>query len=694
MPMDFNKIITELCWRLEDGTPDFNNPEHLQELRVVLTMHKWTTPAINELMETLTEERTYVDNSQNRGLGRVGKPYGSSPENSPKKSKAEPEDDSKIDKDDVPKEDPKINVDRSKFGEKDKTHKDNPKGPTRKEVLDDLNSGNLDVLVEFQNGVQTNRALGIAGPGGALASEGESKYCEATNTDFNKFDSENKEAILEKEKEINDRPKTKQDSRTAKALGLEPDSPEFNTYLAKREVWVLQQREKAKSDPKSVFHKKGKKGFNSNDKAYDEWMETAYDGALSTKQSIEESSIDTSKPNVTVQSTPEADQAVEAHLEDNLKNAKTPEDKKYAEKQLKNFSKFKSYHDTYVVGKDDKGRTTYMGISNKKDDQIRDPQNNSSPSKRFRELETKYGPKVAKEVIKSLQENIKKVDEVKENTVKSASDIKITDDFVAVCESKEMKPYIKKLRENSKFRAHLKKNGLDPDKMDTKELLTEMNAHSKKLTAEGKSPSYTTYGKIAIKVGEFAADGKFKRDNPTLNFDDESVKASAEIKQTEKDVVKSSHAAAVNDLVEADKPDGYSKDNPDADNGPHQEGYISGVLDACHIDTYIDMDSDDGMLLQMGINGVKPSMIRKCVGERSGFKGDSSTTEGKAALKNHLRKRCRVQPGGDRITIDDESGKGEDLFDDTWRTAGTSQKVATGFGKGMRDCLQVKAARK
>jgi len=54
MPMDSNKIITELCWRLEDGTPDFSNPEHLQELKVVLTMHKWTTPAINELIENLT----------------------------------------------------------------------------------------------------------------------------------------------------------------------------------------------------------------------------------------------------------------------------------------------------------------------------------------------------------------------------------------------------------------------------------------------------------------------------------------------------------------------------------------------------------------------------------------------------------------------------------------------------------------
>jgi hypothetical protein len=94
MPMNFNKIITELCWRLEDGTPDFSNPEHLQELKVVLTMHKWDAPAINELIETLTitEEQFYVNNAENRRRGRVGKPWGSSPGDSPKKSKDEPED--------------------------------------------------------------------------------------------------------------------------------------------------------------------------------------------------------------------------------------------------------------------------------------------------------------------------------------------------------------------------------------------------------------------------------------------------------------------------------------------------------------------------------------------------------------------------------------------------------------------------
>ena len=421
-------------------------------------------------------------------------------------------------------------------------------------------------------------------------------------------------------------------------------------------------------------------------------MNAAYDGAQSTKQSLKESSIDTSKPHKTIQSTAEVDQAVGAHLEDSVKNAKSPEDKKHAETQLKNFKKFKGYHDTYVVGKDENGRTTYMGISNKKDDQIRDPQNNTTPRKRFKELEKQYGKEVAEGVTKSLEKSVQAVSEVKENTVKAASDIEINDDYVAICETKEMKPYLQTLRDNGKFRDYVKAKGMNPDKMNTKELLEEMNSHSKELVSDGKNPSYEPYGKIAIKVGEFSGNGKFKRENPSLNFDNESIKSAVNIKDTEKNVVKASHTSVVNDLVEADRPDGYSEDKPDADNGPHQQGYIGGVLDACHIDTYIDMDSDDGILLQMGINGVKPSMIRNCVAERSGFKGDSSTSEGRKALKEHLRKRCRVTPGGDRITITD-NGKEVELFEDTWRTAGTSQKVASGFGKGMRNCLQDKAAR-
>jgi ASC-1-like (ASCH) protein len=750
--MNFNKILNELCWRLDTGIPDLTNPVHQEKLKDVLLMHGHSDLVIAEVIANLNEADkvdpdTMVkykdDNGESKEMvyssatrQEAGTPAkvaadklqpedeeSESGEDEPTNDDNATEDDESEDaetSEETPEElaakslhmfqNPEAgsdaaeasedsssgpsSIDRTEFKNKEKKHKDNPKGPSRLEILDSLNIGDWSILTEYQRGLEISRELGIAGMGGAVASEGESKYCNCVNSDITKFNLENQKSIKLKIEEIANRSKTKQDGRTAKALGLAIDSPEFNTYLAQREVWVISKREAAKSNPDSVFHKKAKEGFNSKDDAYDEWMVTSYDGAMSTKQSIAESSIDTSKQFTMVQSTEELDQAVEAHLEDNVTNAKSPEDRVYAENQLKYFSKFKSYHDTYVIGQDKEGRTTYMGVSNKKDDQIRDPQNNSSPKKRFEELKARYGIDVAEAVMKSLHENTKRVSEVKETTVDSANGVQITDDFVAVCESDKMKPYIKSLRNTKSFRNIIKKKGLDIDTMDTKAILEEMNAQSKAIIGSGKKPSYSTYAKIAIKVGELAVDSKFKRDNPSLNFEDYSVKAAAEIKQKEKDVVKKAHSTTVKSLIEADMPDGYSKENPEADNGPHVEGYITGVLDACHIDTYIDMDSDDAMLLQMGINGVKPSMIRECVGEQSGFTGDSSTPEGKSDLKNHLRKRCRVKPGGNSITINDASGKDIELFDDFWRTAGASQKVATGFGKGMRDCLQEKAARK
>ena len=84
-------------------------------------------------------------------------------------------------------------------------------------------------------------------------------------------------------------------------------------------------------------------------------------------------------------------------------------------------------------------------------------------------------------------------------------------------------------------------------------------------------------------------------------------------------------------------------------------------------------------------------MIKKCVAERSGFTEDTTTPEGKKALKEHLRKRCRITPGESSVKIMN-GNKEEELFEDTWRTAGESQKIATGFGEGMRDCLMNKAA--
>ena len=264
---------------------------------------------------------------------------------------------------------PKSTLDRTNFDKKDdKKYKDNPGGPTRKEIYDDLNNGNIDVLSEYQDGVSINRTKRISGAGGKKASEGESKFCGAVDTNFEKWEEDNKQTIDRVQIKIKNRSKTADENRTAIQLGMDVDSPEFNRYLAKREIWVQQKIEENKETLTFV------KDFSRNKKTkenpmgpYTEWMNAAFDGGIQTQKHIKKLDIfDLSKPHKTIQSTTEVDEAVQAHLEDNLKNAKTDEDKAHAKKQLKNWNKYKSYHDTYIIGKDKKGRTTYFGISNKK----------------------------------------------------------------------------------------------------------------------------------------------------------------------------------------------------------------------------------------------------------------------------------------------------------------------------------------
>ena len=101
------------------------------------------------------------------------------------------------------------------------------------------------------------------------------------------------------------------------------------------------------------------------------------------------------------------------------------------------------------------------------------------------------------------------------------------------------------------------------------------------------------------------------------------------------------------------------------------------------------------VLFQMGVNGVRPSHIRECLAELSGFDGDINEPGGREALKEHLRKRCRIKPGEDKVSVEDSDGNNTELFNDQWRTAGAgTQKVATHFGQGMIDCMTKKVQKK
>ena len=57
-------------------------------------------------------------------------------------------------------------------------------------------------------------------------------------------------------------------------------------------------------------------------------------------------------------------------------------------------------------------------------------------------------------------------------------------------------------------------------------------------------------------------------------------------------------------------------------------------------DSYID-GGDGKMIIQMGIRG-KPSQIRNCLTEQSGFGTDVKTPEQRKELKKYLREKCRI----------------------------------------------------
>ena len=761
-------IITEVSYRSKEGVVDFKNPEHISILSEVLD-EMGLDVIKNELFQNLFEAEKNPEDEKYKNTGGSGyvkaddyERWRNNPDgfDGPRFRKTDSGDYVQVDKDgddasndkgsnifspesgydapDLRKSNSETEVeiedgiDRKKFGEKTKTQRDAPNGPTQQQMLEDLNGGNLDKLTEYQNEVEKNRAMGIAGAGGAVASEGESKYCNACNLDKEQWRKGNEAELQSVKDDLRNKRRTADEVRVAKSLALDPNSDEFLDVLSEAELFAEEQLNKQKADKDSVLYKKGKKGFGDAkvgnkkdpDGAYKEWMKAGYFGSIATKKRLEQSKIDTTQPHKVVQSTTELDDSVQAHLEDMHKNAQTPEDKAYYKKQLKLFKKFRTYHDTYAIGKDKNGRTAIVSISNKKDSQARDPQNNTTPAQRLRFIKSTFGEDIAKNVSNVIDNGVEKVSNSAAETIRSQSKMAIDDNVVKVCEQGRMAPYMGDLGDKAtngthRFSKFIMGKGKDWNSLSTKEKLELMQEYtnSRLYDENGNSriisESYTDddgevvdgtfymdddgnkigpikslgdakiglpfepFGKIAIKLGEFGANEETKK-----------------IKKTEKDLVTEVHTEVTNALFDEDSNEGgyHPIDRPDADNGKNTQAYIFGTMKAMHIDTYIDMDDDDddALLIQMGVNGVKPSMVRDCVADKSGFTGDTNTPEGKKALKEFILKRCRVTPGGEKISVMNGNQEVE-LFNDQWRTAGTGQKVASYFGNDMRECLQEKA---
>jgi len=544
----------------------------------------------------------------------------------------------------------------------------------------------------YQSDLENQRDMGKAGAGGTVASQGESRFCNTINTyDDEKFKKKNRKLIDNQKKKYENSKIKSSDARDCRALGLNPNSDEAREYLATRDVFVEQELNRIKNIKDSVFYQQS--GFNGNEQAYRDWIKVAYDGTLATRKILEEDTIlDVSKPHTCVQSTTEMDNKVQNILESKLEEANQSGNKElidHYEQEVISFKKYREYHDTYVIGEDANGNTTIVSISNKKDSDLKDSQGNTTPAARYKLIREKYGEKAAKKIVQSLDRGLKEVSDVNLSTINQSNDVKIDDAYSAICDTPQMKQYMDFLRDNKQFNKYLQNNNLSYDNLTTKEKLEYMQKYSKNEIENGKKPPYKPFGKISIKIGEFSQNAKFKKQYPNINFDSPSIKAAIKIKENEKDVVSASHNRVVNDITKADAEDGYPKDGI---NGPHTQGYIDTVLEAMHLNTYID-GGDGRIITQMGIRGAQPKHIRECLAEQSGYSGNLSTKKGRDGLKEHLIKTSIIDSESGAILIKTENGTNK-LIEDTWRTAGTVQKVASSYGSDMRSCVSNKIDKK
>ena len=131
----------------------------------------------------------------------------------------------------------KDEINRNNFGEKNPKYRDAPNGPTQQQIMEDLNDGNINKIIEYQSEVEKNRAKGIAGAGGAVASEGESKYCNACNLDKDQWRRDNESELQRVKDELIDKKRTADEQRTAAALGLKVDSSEFLDVLTEAQLF-------------------------------------------------------------------------------------------------------------------------------------------------------------------------------------------------------------------------------------------------------------------------------------------------------------------------------------------------------------------------------------------------------------------------------------------------------------------------
>jgi hypothetical protein len=604
-------------------------------------------------------------------------------------------------------------VDEPKSKGKKKKEKQFPKGyiaptVTPSQVEDGLNSGDLTALTECNDNLLHNRDIGVSGMGGPVASYGEAGLCRTANSlrerGYEGFIDDNAEAVNAKMMQIKEKKSKFQSAinEVANQLGftLPEEEEAVIEYLAARMVFGEQEFQRLSSNPDSIWTKEGKQGFGSDRDAFNAWSKAMFDGALSTKDLIEtESLIDTTKPYVVIQSnTVEGeghDIGILNHLKGRLEKAKqsgNQEDIQHYSEEVNAFEKL-GFHDTMAVGFDKNGRTCVFSITNKKQDNLADIWGNTTPAYMLNIIKKQFDPKVAIKVVKVIDAGIADVSDAKMATNREFANFKIDSNFLKVLETPELKKYTTALKQEKNFNAWLK------EKMGKKypptKLLAWMTYAQNYVQSQldaGQNPSYEKFGKLLTKVGELGQKSTYIRKyQDNIKFNSAGIQAAVDNKNSEKELTAKVHKNVVKAIESADKALKTWPGKEKGINGPHKKAYLTTVMHSMHLDLMIS-NYDKRLGAITGIRGTTSADFRNCMSELSGFKPNSkkSEAENREALNKHLVERCTLDPVSHAILIKNDKGT-VTLAEDTWRTAGTSQKVEKKLGDGLRGCVSSKA---
>lgn len=336
----------------------------------------------------------------------------------------------------IPTETPKNDEDNAE-GQYD------PNNKLQKAVVDSKNSAELISALDELGKDEESKMLDkvIAGAGGPVASTGETMCVEAqTDMIQGRYipkkvrNSKEYESELEKLKKVmsgsDKRAKTslvKDLDKICDKMGFYKEDGSFDYTLAigmraEADLYIKQNIKEFSNT--NVAKTKFKK---EEDKI--SWMQSSFYSSYSLMNNGPDDWDRKTGNGRVMKANATTDGAVKQKLEDSWKNAKTPDEKKHYERQLEDWKEFKSYHDTYLVYTNNKGYLSAFHISNKKSDELNDPQNNTTPEKRIQNYseaakEANFKPEVAKAVGKA-QDTAMKGSADNDNIAKSAySEIK------------------------------------------------------------------------------------------------------------------------------------------------------------------------------------------------------------------------------------------------------------------------------